>query len=176
MHAVTPHESKMLLERYQAILIDARDAPEYAQSHIPYAISLPYSDKSQWLDWLCLQSPQVWIVYCSKGSRSTKMTELLLEKFTFHPERRVYVMQGGLHNWISEGFEVLTPGGEQKEKDCIRRKIDKKLLVRVSLACILLASGYYIGINQNIYSIGVLAVLALGYCVICRRCGRNFFG
>ena len=150
MHTITPVEAHMLLEKYQAILIDVRERSEYTQEHIPYAISLPLSDREDWLPWLCRQEPQVWIISCLKGSRSLKVAQMLHEQMTPHPERRVYVMNGGLTAWVQEGLPTL------KSKDavaaggaCPAYRDPIQRIINAVVGCTLLISSYYVGVNKG---------------------------
>lgn len=110
MQSLTPAEAHVLLGLHQATLVDVREMSEYQCEHVPFALSLPMSQMELWMPWLCSLSPQVWIICCLKGKRSSEVARVLLDKITAHPDRRIFVMTGGLQAWSSEGFVTLKDG------------------------------------------------------------------
>lgn len=89
-----------------ALLVDVREAHEYAAEHIGQAQNLPLSsiatarvgDKRQSV-----------IFHCKSGAR-TQMNAALLKKVT---AGEAYVLDGGIEAWKRAGLPVTRPGGQQ---------------------------------------------------------------
>ncbi len=89
-----------------AVLLDARERPEFEISHLRGARWIGYND---------FQLPRVndiersrpVIVYCSVGYRSEKIAEKL-HRAGFH---RVYNLFGGIFDWVNRGRPVVDSAG-----------------------------------------------------------------
>lgn len=85
-----------------AVLLDTREAEEYAVSHLPGARMVPYQGfRVESLEDLPRDTPI--IVYCSVGYRSERIGEQLQEAgYT-----NVQNLYGGIFNWVLEGGQVV---------------------------------------------------------------------
>ncbi|MFN0214471.1 MAG: rhodanese-like domain-containing protein [Saprospiraceae bacterium] len=91
--------------------LDAREAREYAVSHIDGAIPVGYDFfKVENLP-QGLSKDQRIVVYCSVGYRSEKVAEKL-QKAGFSNVSNLY---GGIFEWVNQGFEVVNHSGVTKD-------------------------------------------------------------
>jgi rhodanese-related sulfurtransferase len=102
---------KKFFDAGAAVIVDAREAAEYAEGHIPGAMSLPYDDvaaKPQLLDAVRGVKKPI-IVYCEGPgcdlSRSLAIT-MLSEGL-----RKVLVYTAGFPEWKAGGYPVERGGG-----------------------------------------------------------------
>lgn len=95
-----PKISAAKLDAGEAILIDIREADEYAREHIPGAISIPVSalDAAD----LTLEAGQHAIFHCKSGRRTDTHCALLAQ----HVEGDVFIMDGGLEAWRALGLPI----------------------------------------------------------------------
>ncbi len=108
---VTVQETQEKLQA-NALIIDVREAEEYAAGHLPGAVLIPrgvlefqidchpqllarVSDKAALAD-----TPMV--LYCRSGGRSA----LAADRLQSMGYRRVYSMAGGFNQWQAEGLPV----------------------------------------------------------------------
>jgi rhodanese-related sulfurtransferase len=92
-------ESYILLQRGHAMLIDVRDAAEFAAEHIEGAVNLPLADVTA--DKVAqLAAGRLPIVMCKSGMRSGTACALLADV----PEMRV--LAGGLNYWALVGLPL----------------------------------------------------------------------
>jgi len=105
---------KKLYDAGAVLVVDARDAAEYAAGHIAGATSLPYNDalgdpgRIERLG----EAGRPIAVYCSGGTceLSMELAKLMLE----HGRKRVLVYEGGYPEWREAGYPVASgeqPGG-----------------------------------------------------------------
>ena len=102
---------KKLYDAVAVLVVDARDANEYADGHIAGAINLPYNDASgdpSRIERLGEAGRPI-AVYCSGGAceLSMDLAKLMLE----HGRKRVLVYEGGYPEWQAAGYPVA--GGTQ---------------------------------------------------------------
>lgn len=93
------------------IYIDAREKAEYDVSHIKNAIWVGYDDyNSTRID--SLDKEATYIVYCSVGYRSEKITDLMeVNGFLF-----VSNLYGGIFEWMNQDLPVYDNAGNQTMK------------------------------------------------------------
>ena len=83
-------------------LVDVRTADEYKSGHIKNAININFLDSNFELNIQNLDKTKPVIVYCQRGSRSSKSaTKLVENEFV-----KVYDLKGGFSKWLSEGRMV----------------------------------------------------------------------
>lgn len=106
---------RQFVEADAAMIIDARDAYEFEEGHIPGAINLPYEQAIS--DPALLESldPQgkVMVTYCGGGTCevSISLADELYYSIGFKP---VAVYMGGFPEWVAAGLETESgPGGER---------------------------------------------------------------
>ncbi|HLP88984.1 MAG TPA: rhodanese-like domain-containing protein [Nostocaceae cyanobacterium] len=96
---ITVQEMKQLIDNQdkRLLLIDVRTPEEYEYSHIAKAINIPLSDIEQGRGIKQIKSllpGRKLITYCSKGSRSNKVLELLRKKGIQGTN-----LKGGIDEW-----------------------------------------------------------------------------
>jgi rhodanese-related sulfurtransferase len=89
-----------------ALVIDAREAPDYADGHISGALSLPYNDAMAEPERVKKLDPagRPIVIYCSGGDceLSMDLAKLMVEA----GKRRVLVYEGGFPEWQGAGLPV----------------------------------------------------------------------
>lgn len=98
---------KKFLDARAALIIDARDAEEFAAGHIPGAMNLPYEEVAS--DPARLTAVESGgmpiIIYCGGGTCEVSMN--LAESFIYQAgKRKVLVYAGGWPDWTQKGFPV----------------------------------------------------------------------
>jgi rhodanese-related sulfurtransferase len=93
--------------RTGAVLIDSREAGDYAAGHIRGALSVPFADRRAQLDALIRRVPSTTqvIVYCDEGCASAPR---LAEWLRAQGWQRVGVFPGGIRLWQQTGLPVTT--------------------------------------------------------------------
>jgi rhodanese-related sulfurtransferase len=96
------------MQKDGALLVDIREAGEYAQMHIAGSelLSLSRFGMSE----LPLAPGQAVVSFCAGGNRTAMNATRLVEKAGKHA---AYVMAGGINAWRQAGLPVETGGGEQ---------------------------------------------------------------
>ena len=101
---ISPQEATLLMNREDALVIDVRDAAEWATGHIPNARHIA-------LDQLEKQFPEIekfktrpLIVNCQSGSRSSTACGKLKK----HGFEKVFNLSGGIGAWRDAGLPVTT--------------------------------------------------------------------
>ncbi len=84
------------------LIIDTQLKKDFVKKHIENAVNLPtIKDLKAYTDSLDRKRPI--FIYCSTNVRSSKAAELLLEYGFLY----VYVLSGGLDNWIELGLPIV---------------------------------------------------------------------
>ena len=92
---------KEWIDNDEAIIIDVREIEEYNEAHIKGAILIPVGTCSASS---VPHNPNKKIVFhCKAGIRGGKACEVCAQAM---PERTVYNLEGGLDEWISQGYPV----------------------------------------------------------------------
>jgi len=87
-----------------AILVDIREADEYARENIPTARLLALSAIEQGARLENLTAEDVVIFHCQSGMRSSKNANRLV---TIAAPAQVLLLEGGLDNWKKAGLNVV---------------------------------------------------------------------
>jgi rhodanese-related sulfurtransferase len=97
---------KQFFDAKEAVFVDARDASEYAEGHIPGAINLPYDDVVTDPERLEKFDPKgkPIIVYCGGGTCELSMN--LGFALVNAGKKKVLVFMGGWPEWSTSGFPV----------------------------------------------------------------------
>lgn len=104
--AISLSEMKRLFDEGSAIILDARDAAEYAQGHIPGAINIPYDRIPEYFDILNSQVPMDArvVVYCR--SLTCDFSDQLATELKIIGYRDVSVFSGGWDQWTTAGYPI----------------------------------------------------------------------
>jgi rhodanese-related sulfurtransferase len=86
------------------VILDVREANEYAQGHIAGAKSLSRGILEQKVDQLIPDFSTPIVVYCSRGERGALAADNLLKMGYYN----VRSLKGGLQNWLESGGMVET--------------------------------------------------------------------
>jgi rhodanese-related sulfurtransferase len=103
---------KQLFDAGAALIVDAREAVEFAEGHIPGSISLPYDlavTDPVLLESLDAAGRPV-ITYCGGGTCEQSLS--LAHELVFAGHERVAVFVGGYPDWVAAGYPVATGEGE----------------------------------------------------------------
>lgn len=98
--SVGPEEAAELVSS-GALLVDVREANEWARARIPGAELKPMSTVQQW--WQDLPRDRDIVLQCQTGNRSGSLTEALIHQAGFE---NVYNLAGGLVAWARAGLDV----------------------------------------------------------------------
>jgi len=98
--AVTVDELQTLIQR-GAVLLDTREDDEFEVSHIRYAQPVGYI----WFDMrevYNIPKSDTLVVYCAVGNRSERIGEKLRKA----GYRHVYMLFGGIYEWVNQGNPI----------------------------------------------------------------------
>jgi rhodanese-related sulfurtransferase len=99
---VSVNEAVQLMNRRDAIVLDVRDAEEYAAGHIPNARHVPVADvEKRWKELEKLKQRPV-IVSCRSGNRAAAAAAVL-RKNGF---AEVFPLKGGMQGWQQANMPV----------------------------------------------------------------------
>lgn len=100
---VSPAEAVTLINRSNALVLDVRDAAEFATGHIANATHIPLADMAGRIAELKKYQNKPILVNCQKGGRSAKVCNLLRDaEFT-----QVHNLQGGLDAWVAAKMPIV---------------------------------------------------------------------
>lgn len=103
---LSPKECLKLIESDDAILIDVREADEFMNSHIPYAMSIPMSLIDGMFHHLNFSADKAIIFQCKMGGRSKRVCDYVTT-IPDMKDRRIINMAGGIQTWNDEGLIVI---------------------------------------------------------------------
>lgn len=107
----TKELDKIIQEKSNVIILDAREKKEFNTSHIKGAYYVGY-DRFKISSVKKFDKSTKVIVYCSVGYRSEKIGEKLQESgFT-----DVYNLYGGIFDWKNKGYPIINNEGVETEK------------------------------------------------------------
>lgn len=97
---------KRFFDAGAAVLVDAREAPEYAEGHIPGALSLPFDDvvANPGLLGAVKGAGRPIIIYCGGGD--CELSKNLAANMLAGGIRKVLVFTGGFQEWRDAGYPV----------------------------------------------------------------------
>lgn len=97
-------ESVTLINRSHALVLDVRDAAEFATGHIADAVHIPLADLEARLGELKKYKSKAILVNCQRGARSAKACDILRKaEFT-----QINNLQGGLNAWVAAKLPIVT--------------------------------------------------------------------
>jgi len=98
--AVSPRDARARAESGQILLVDVREAGEWAQMHIPGAVHAPLSDLAQHLERLPDDRPLIF--YCRSGARSRRAIQICQQLRLPHDTD----IAGGIVAWRAAGLPI----------------------------------------------------------------------
>ena len=101
---LTVEEMKSLLQLEDIQLIDVRTQQEYQTGHIKNAKNIVYLGNNWEEDIRKLDKDKPVLVYCERGKRSAKCSDILLEAGF----KKIYDLKGGIQEWKFSG-EAIVP-------------------------------------------------------------------
>lgn len=107
-HKITAETAREMLDQEDVVLVDVRTGREYADGHIPDAVSLPVEEIGEEMPALLPDPEAVILVYCRTGVRSKNASDKLAEL----GYQKIYDM-GGIVDWPYE--TVSGKGGEDDQ-------------------------------------------------------------
>jgi rhodanese-related sulfurtransferase len=100
---ITSTEAVMLMNRTKPLILDVRDAAEYAAGHIQGAKHIPVSELAGRLKEIEKFKNKPVLVHCQKGIRAKAACNVLREQqFT-----QLHNLQGGLDSWIEAKMPLV---------------------------------------------------------------------
>ncbi len=95
--ALSVTEAVMLMNRKSALVLDVRDAEEFAQSHLQGARHVPLAQLSASLNTLEKYRDKPVLLVCQRGNRARAAAKLLkAQQFT-----QLHVLKGGMQDWLA---------------------------------------------------------------------------
>lgn len=92
-------------EKNEVVIIDVREANEFATAHIPNAISLPLTRLDAYLPYIAHENRDI-VFQCQKGQRGATAAEKAIAGI--FKDRTVYNLDGGIEAWQIAGEAVVT--------------------------------------------------------------------
>lgn len=102
INTVNVHEAKELISSQGAVVLDVREAEEYAATRIPAARHIPLAQIQARLSELESLRDQPIVVSCRSGSRSARACSVLRR----HGFEQVYNLKGGLRAWAGADLSL----------------------------------------------------------------------
>ncbi len=99
-----------------AVMVDVREAEEWAAGHIPGAFHVPKSHLESRIEGVAPDRSVPVVLYCASGNRSAWAARTLIEDLGY---AQVSSMTGGFTLWKDRGYEVEVPramSAEQRER------------------------------------------------------------
>ena len=101
-NSVNPGEATLLINREDAIVVDVREADEFAAGHLPDARNIPGSKLAERISEIEKYKDKPVIVCCATGMRSNKAcAELKKNGFS-----RINNLAGGVDAWVGAGYPI----------------------------------------------------------------------
>ena len=101
-NSVNPGEATLLINREDAIVVDVREADEFAAGHLPDARNIPGSKLAERISEIEKYKDKPVIVCCATGMRSNKAcAELKKNGFS-----RINNLAGGVDAWVRAGYPI----------------------------------------------------------------------
>ena len=158
--ALKPADVAERLKSGAAVLIDIREADEFARSHIPGALSRPLSSYEQAN--LKIVAGKDVVFTCRTGMRTGANCARLAARVASD----AYVLDGGLEHWAKAGLPVVTDAGAPLEM--MRQvQIAAGLLVLVGVALGLAAHPGWFGLAAFVGA-GLTFAGVTGFCGMAR--------
>ncbi len=99
---ISPLEAAALTNRENAVLIDTREAGEFADGHIVNALNVPVGEAEKQIEKLEKYKKRPLVLYCRSGHRSGTLCKLLRQAGF----EKVYNLRGGIMAWEREKLPI----------------------------------------------------------------------
>ncbi len=101
---IEPDQVKRLLDMGEKIaFIDLREAPAFAQAHLPQARSIPITELGKRFGEIPRSGRVVMYCPCPQGERDESYAYLLMRNERY---RNISVLNGGYTEWTKRGYPV----------------------------------------------------------------------
>ena len=103
MNKMTVEELENKLQLSEVILIDVREPDEFANEHIPNAISIPMDVVDENID--IFPSDKKIVFQCKSGDRAKIVCSRCSDKSR---ECSFYILEGGIESWKNQGKKLIS--------------------------------------------------------------------
>ena len=100
---VSPTEAVMLMSRGKPLILDVRDAAEFAAGHIQGAKHIPVAELASRMKEIAKFKDKPVLVHCQKGMRAKPACAILRSQ----EFKQIHNLQGGLDSWIEAKMPVV---------------------------------------------------------------------
>lgn len=100
---LSPQEAVLLINREHPLVVDVREAKEFATGHIADARNIPMSQLKQRLDELAKYRQKPLLVNCQSGTRTFNACAILKSAGC----EQIYVLKGGIHAWRQANLPLV---------------------------------------------------------------------
>jgi len=100
---VSQLQATQYMNQGKTLVLDVRDAAEFAEGHLPNAKNIPLAELNNRLKEIEKSKNTVVITVCAKGMRSATATALLT-KAGF---AQVFSLEGGTEAWKTQGMPII---------------------------------------------------------------------
>lgn len=107
-NAVNAGEATQLINREEALVIDVREADEFAAGHLPDAKNIPVGKLAERVGELEKFKDKPIILCCASGMRSNKACAELKK----HGFARLHNLTGGVDGWVGAGYPIKKGKGK----------------------------------------------------------------
>ena len=104
--AISLAEMKRLFDAGSVIILDARDAAEYEQGHIPGAINIPYDRIPEYFDVLQAEVPLEAHVVVYSRSLTCDFSDQLATELKIMGYQNVSILSGGWESCTTAGYPI----------------------------------------------------------------------
>lgn len=105
-NSVSPVQATLLINREDAVVLDVREADEFAAGHLPDALSIPVSKLAERVAELEKYKDKPIVVCCASGVRSGKACSELKK----HGFDKLHNLAGGVDAWVGAGYPIKKSG------------------------------------------------------------------
>lgn len=101
-NGVNPGQATLLINREDALVVDVREADEFAGGHLPEARNIPVGKLAERVGELAGFKDKPIIVCCASGMRSAKAIGELKK----HGFDNLHNLSGGVDAWVGAGYPI----------------------------------------------------------------------
>ncbi|MGH1377302.1 MAG: rhodanese-like domain-containing protein [Alphaproteobacteria bacterium] len=102
---ISVKDADAMVKNGEAVLVDVREADEFKEEHIPYAMSVPLSSLEEGVGILNIPEDTAIIFQCLKGSRSKMACERIQGLSSCN--NKLLNFHGGIEAWKEGGYPVI---------------------------------------------------------------------